>query len=110
MLHELFCGIEVTVHEYITEGSRVLSRWTGHGTHEESGRSVTGDGATITHVEGGKMVDDWEYWDRLELAEQLASRWLERQMVGLVARRTMKENPNPVTAPRHRQLRKFVRR
>ena len=60
-LHELFGEIEVTVHEYSADGNRVLSRWTGHGTHRESGREVTWRGATVTRVTGGKMVDDWEY-------------------------------------------------
>ena len=93
-LHELFGEIELTLHEYIADGNRVLSRWTGRGRHRESGRKVTWRGATITLVEGGKMVDDWEYWDRLELAEQLATGWLQRLLVKTVAKQAQEKLPD----------------
>ena len=92
-LHELFGEIDVNVHEYIADGNRVLSRWTGHGRHRETGREVTWRGATVTRVAGGKMVTDWEYWDRLELAEQLATGWLQQLLVEAVAKRTKEKLP-----------------
>ena len=83
-LHELFDDVHVAVHEYITEGNRVLSRWTGRGHSIDAAREVQWRGATITHVEEGRMVEDWEYWDRLELAEQLATGWLRERLVRAV--------------------------
>ena len=92
-LYELFENIDVTVDEYLVDGNSVLSRWTGHGTNKETGREVIWTGATITHVADGKMVDDWEYWDRLDLAEQLADNWLQRFFVSTVADRTTERLP-----------------
>lgn len=92
-LHEIFEGLTVTVQEYIVEDDRVLSRWTGQGTARENGRSVEWHAATVTHVADGKMVDDWEYWDRLEIAEQIADGWLQRRIVESVSRRSTKDLP-----------------
>lgn len=92
-LHEIFEGLSVEVHEYIVENDRVLSRWTGSGTSKETGEDVRWQGATVTHVADGKMIDDWEYWDRLELAEQLAEGWLEQRIVQSVSRRATKDLP-----------------
>lgn len=92
-LHEIFEDLSVSVHEYIVDEGRVLSRWTGRGTDRKTGKEITWEGATITHVADGKMVDDWEYWDRLELAEQMADGWLEERIVQTVSRRATKDLP-----------------
>lgn len=92
-LHQVFDGLHVDVHEYIVDGGRVVSRWTGRGTFKESGEDVQWRGATVTHVADGKMIDDWEYWDRLELAERVARGWLERRIVQAVSRRATKDLP-----------------
>lgn len=92
-LHEIFEGLTVTVHDYIVDDGRVLSRWTGRGTFTETGKDMSWEGATVTHVADGKMVDDWEYWDRLELAEQIADGWLERRIVRAVSRRATRDLP-----------------
>lgn len=84
-VHELLDDVELTVHEYIVEENRVLSRWSGRAREKESDRPVEWHGATISHVADGKITDDWEYWDRLLLAEQLADNWLQRLMVRAVA-------------------------
>ncbi|MFB6112784.1 MAG: ester cyclase [Halodesulfurarchaeum sp.] len=93
-LHEIFEGLTVTVHEYILEDDRVLSRWTGRATSRENGRDVEWHGATVTHITDGKMIEDWEYWDRLELAEQMTDGWLDRWIVDTVSRRATKDLPD----------------
>lgn len=93
-LHELFDNIEVTIHEYIAQDDRVLSRWTGKAVHKKTGRDVTWKGATITHVAEGKMIDDWEYWDRMDLAQQLTAGWLEKKVVDYVANQIKKNLPD----------------
>ena len=93
-LHELFEGLTVMVQEIIVEDDRVLSRWTGQATKRDTGRDVEWHGATVTHVSDGKMVEDWEYWDRLELAEQMADGWLQRRIVEGVSRRSTKDLPH----------------
>ena len=85
-LHDMSETIDITVHEYITEGDRVLSRWTGEAYIPDAGGGVTWSGATITHVEDGRMAEDWEYWDRLDLAEQLVTGWFRERMVNAVSR------------------------
>lgn len=93
-VHDLFSDIDVTVHEYIAQGDRVLSRWTGRGIHRETGRETTWHGATITHVANGKMIDDWEYWDRLEIAEQVTAGWLQRLLVSAVSKQIAEDLPD----------------
>lgn len=93
-LHELFEDLTILVHEYIVENDRVLSRWTGQGRDKKTGRLVEWEGATVTHVADGKMIADWEYWDRLELAAQLATGWLETRIVDSVSRRATKDLPS----------------
>lgn len=92
-LHEIFEDLTVTVQEYIVEDDRVLSRWTGRATNRENGRDVEWHGATVTHVADGTMVDDWEYWDRLEIAAHVADGWLEQRIVETVSRRATKDLP-----------------
>lgn len=93
-LHEIFEDLTVVVYEYIVDEDRVLSRWTGQGTYRETGRPVEWEGATVTHVADGQMVEDWEYWDRLEHAEQLATGWLEKRIVDSVSRGATKDLPS----------------
>lgn len=92
-LHDLFDGLRIDVHEYVVEDDRVVSRWTGRGTYRETGEEIRWEGATITHVADGQMIDDWEYWDRLELAEQLADGWLQTRLVKAVAKRSTEHLP-----------------
>lgn len=92
-LHDLVDDVEITIDEYIADGNRVLSRWSGKGKDPKTGRKITWGGATITHVENGKMADDWEYWDRLDLAKQLSEGIIERWMVDTVENGFMKKLP-----------------
>jgi predicted ester cyclase len=36
-----------------------------------TGRSFTVPGTSISHIVGGKIKENWAYWDRLGLLEQL---------------------------------------
>lgn len=92
-LHDIFDGLTIVVHEYIVDGDRVFSRWTGTGTHRDSGQPVEWAGATVTHVADGQIFADWEYWDRLELAEQIATGWLEKRIVDSVSRGSTADLP-----------------
>ncbi len=66
---ELFPDLEFVVDEQVTEGDRVASRWTLHGTHR--GRRVHLWGIVISRLEGGKIVEDWAASDSLSLVRQL---------------------------------------
>ena len=66
---KLFPDLRFQVDEQVTEGNRVASRWTLHGTHR--GRRVQLRGIVISRFEDGKIVEDWAASDTMELARQL---------------------------------------
>jgi predicted ester cyclase len=66
---ELFPDLRFVVDEQVTEGARVASRWTLHGTHR--GRSVTLRGIVISRFEDGKIIEDWAASDTMEIPRQL---------------------------------------
>jgi predicted ester cyclase len=66
---ELFPDLQFQVEEQVTEGDRVASRWTLHGTHR--GRPVELWGIVISRLEDGQIVEDWAATDSLSLIRQL---------------------------------------
>lgn len=65
----LFPDLRFVVEDQVTEGDRVASRWTLHGTHRA--RQVELRGIVISRFEGGKIVEDWATSDTMELVRQL---------------------------------------
>jgi predicted ester cyclase len=66
---KLFPDLRFVVDDQVTEGDRVASRWTLHGTHR--GRSVTLRGIVISRFEDGRIIEDWAASDTIEIARQL---------------------------------------
>ena len=73
-----FPDIQHTVKEMITEGEKVVVRWTAQGTHTgqwhsiaPTNKQVTYDGVTIARIAGDKIVEHRTIWDTLILLEQL---------------------------------------
>jgi predicted ester cyclase len=66
---ELFPDLRFVVDEQVSEGDRVTSRWTLHGTHR--GRSVTLHGIVISRFEDGRIIEDWAASDTMEIPRQL---------------------------------------
>ena len=73
---------EVTIHELIADGNRVVSRWTFKGTQlgesptthvSGTGKQVVFSGCNITHWENSKIVEEWEYSDWLILLHQFGA-------------------------------------
>jgi predicted ester cyclase len=86
---ELFPDLRFVVDEQVTQGDRVASRWTLHGTHR--GRSVTLRGIVISRFEDGKIIEDWAASDTMEIPRQLGvwrSLLLLTQHWGLLRSRT----------------------
>jgi predicted ester cyclase len=81
---ELFPDLQFMVDEQVTEGDRVVSRWTLHGTHR--GRKVRLTGIVISRFEDGKIVEDWASSDTIEILRQLGV-W--RSLVLLVKHRKL---------------------
>jgi predicted ester cyclase len=65
----LFPDLRFVVDEQVSEGDRVVSRWTLTGTHR--GRRVRVWGIVISRFQDGKIVEDWAASDTLTLARQL---------------------------------------
>jgi steroid delta-isomerase-like uncharacterized protein len=80
MYRSAFPDMRTTVEDMVVEGDRVVSRWTAQGTHQgelmgvpPTGKRVTVSGVDITRVASGKIVEHWEYWDQLELLQQIGA-------------------------------------
>lgn len=75
-----FPDIEFTWDDMVVEDDKVVARWTCRGTHlgpsPEFGIGPTGQkvmfaGITIYQIRNGKIMAQWEIWDRLRLLHQL---------------------------------------
>jgi steroid delta-isomerase-like uncharacterized protein len=74
-----FPDMKITVEDVIAEGDKVVSRVTLRGTHQgeteefgpPTGRQFEGGGITISRIEGGKIVEDWDSYDNLSTLQQL---------------------------------------
>ena len=64
--------LNITVEDVVGEGDKAVTRWTVRGTHQgeveefgpPTGRQVELKGITIHRIEGGKIVEEWERYDR----------------------------------------------
>jgi predicted ester cyclase len=71
--------MNVTVEDVTAEGDKVVTRVTLRGTHQgeteefgpPTGRQVELKGITISRIEGGKIVEDWDAYDNLSAMQQL---------------------------------------
>jgi len=74
-----FPDLSVTVEDEIAEGDKVVTRWTLRGTHQgeieefgpPTGRQVELKGISISRIEGGKIVEEWNSYDNLGVMQQL---------------------------------------
>ncbi len=69
---------QMTIEDMITEGDKVVVRYTFSGTQEgaiqgipPTGKHVTHTGIFICRCEGGKIVEEWENQDDLGQLQQL---------------------------------------
>lgn len=65
----VFPDLEIEVEDQVVDGERVVSRWIARGRNR--GRRATLRGITISHIEDGKIVEDWTVSDSLGLLRQL---------------------------------------
>lgn len=70
--HAIFPDLRIAVEDQVTEGDRVTSRWSMHGTYR--GRRVTLAGITISRFADGMIAEDWTASDTLDLVRQLGLR------------------------------------
>jgi steroid delta-isomerase-like uncharacterized protein len=73
-----FSDLHLEFEDQIAEGDKVVTRWTGTGTHDgelsgipPTGNRVTLPGMEIVRISGGKLVEGWEGYDTMNLMRQL---------------------------------------
>ena len=75
-----FPDIRFTLDDMVAEDDKVVVRWTCWGTHlgpspefgiGPTGHKVNFAGITVYQIRNGKIVAQWEIWDRLRLLHQL---------------------------------------
>jgi steroid delta-isomerase-like uncharacterized protein len=71
---------EITIEDQVAEGDKVVTRWTGRGTHQgelmgvsPSGNRVEVPGITISRIEGGKVVEEWDIYDALGMMQAIGA-------------------------------------
>ena len=67
-----------TVEDQIAEGDKVVTRYTARDTHQgelmgiaPTGNRMETQGISITRIEDGKIVEDWEVLDAMGMMQQL---------------------------------------
>ncbi len=75
-----FPGMQVSIEDQLADGDKVVTRWTGRGTHTgdlegvaPTGKEVTVTAITIARFEGGKIVEEWENFDELAMMQQIGA-------------------------------------
>lgn len=73
-----FPNAQMTVEDQIAERDRVVTRWTGTGTHTgdlmgtpATGKQVTVTGITVNRIAGGQIVEAWGVVDLMGMMQQL---------------------------------------
>jgi steroid delta-isomerase-like uncharacterized protein len=72
--------LRVSTEDMFADGNRVAVRWTAEGTQSgnllgipASGRSFRFTGMSIFRLAAGKIAEQWEEWDKLNLMQQLGA-------------------------------------
>jgi steroid delta-isomerase-like uncharacterized protein len=73
-----FPDTKMTVDDQITDGDKVVTRWTGTGTQTgelmgipPTGKRVTVTGIDFQRIAGGKIVESWGQFDQMGMMQQL---------------------------------------
>src|SRR6266851_1937312 len=72
-----FPDFNATIEDQIAEGDLIVTRWTGHGTHQgthmgilPTGNQMSVTGIVIYRIVGGKAVEGWMEMDMLGMMQQ----------------------------------------
>lgn len=78
MFRSAFPDAHVTFEDQLAEGDRVVTRYTGTGTHKgdlmgiaPTGKHVSVSGVVIDRISGNKIVEEWILDDNLGMLRQL---------------------------------------
>jgi steroid delta-isomerase-like uncharacterized protein len=77
---DAFPDLSITVEDEVSEGDKVVTRWTGRGTHQgelmsipPTGRRVEVMAIVISYIRDGRIVEEWEILDNLGMLQQLGA-------------------------------------
>ena len=77
-LFTAFPDMHFRIEDMLTEGDKLVARWSAHGTHTgelmgipPTGKQVSLGGIAIDRFENGQSVELWEIFDQLGLLQQL---------------------------------------
>jgi steroid delta-isomerase-like uncharacterized protein len=80
MYRNAFPDVQLSIEDQVAEGDKVVTRWIGRGTHQgelmgvaPTGNQVRVAGMTISRIEEGKIVEEWEIYDTLGMMQQLGA-------------------------------------
>jgi steroid delta-isomerase-like uncharacterized protein len=80
LYHVAFPDAQITIEDQIAEGDRVVTRYTGRGTHQgellgvpPSGNRVEIEGITINRISGGKIAESWTSYNALGMMQQIGA-------------------------------------
>jgi steroid delta-isomerase-like uncharacterized protein len=73
-----FPDANITIEDQLTDGDKVVTRWTGRGTQTgefmnmpPTGKAASVAGMQIDRFAGGKIVESWVSFDQLGMLQQL---------------------------------------
>lgn len=78
MYHHAFSDAHITIDDVIVRDDKVVTRWTGRGTHDgdlmgmaPTGKAIEFVGIRIFRVANGQIAEGWVVWDTFGLMRQL---------------------------------------
>ncbi len=78
MFRTAFPDLQLSVEDQVAEGDRVVTRYTGRGTHQgelmgipPTGNEVSVGGIIVSRVSGGRVEEEWNSFDALGMMQQL---------------------------------------
>ncbi len=78
MFRTAFPDLQLSVEDQVAEGDKVVTRYTGRGTHQgelmgipPTDNEVVVSGTIISRVSGGRIEEEWNNFDALGMMQQL---------------------------------------
>lgn len=80
MIRNAMPDLQSNVDDLIAEGDKIVTRWTGTGTHlgemmgiPPTGNTIVVSGVNVERIANGKVVEHWSVFDQLDFMQQLGA-------------------------------------
>jgi steroid delta-isomerase-like uncharacterized protein len=78
-MRSAFPDLSCTIEDQVAEGDKVVTRWTGRGTHQgeaeelgpPTGKRMEITGISIERISEGKVAESWDNYDAMGMMQQL---------------------------------------